>query len=410
MKGKGFCKIDVSSDKNNKTVTFGDYTISSPRYLEWKDFFRHRSFEMIDENPSGYGAKRFTEKFGISPTTLKKIVNAHVREMWFKDLEDIAGLNIIKKSCMKPFTPWGNKKHYLLFQKVNKYHSKLDVLKQLANDGILNVAPLLIEMNIDVPTFRKKFGKGVWKTVIKNSYRHNQLLADAVFTVGRRTDEVGLLGNTKIILKLRSFTVEQLIDSNLRNVRIEDITEIQKTLEKERKLTKTFTSFSNLFSDTRRMAAQLGETFNPRWSTRTMKERHDKYTDLILKEKYSDKLFDWLEGEENKFVVNKDGVVATLLKSPLDYHSEGTKMRHCIASYSSRAARGEYIAYHISSDKEETTCAFYVENGQFKSFNQHHGHCNSKVKDERHIDMRNHLMYTVWNKEKIPFYVGEEDL
>ncbi len=85
-------------------------------------------------------------------------------------------------------------------------------------------------------------------------------------------------------------------------------------------------------------------------------------------------------------------------------------MRHCIAGYSSMASKGKYVAYHLTSDKEETTCAFYVENGQFKEFNQHYGYCNGKVKDERHIDMRNYLMHTLWNKEKKSFYIGGDNV
>lgn len=380
-----YCKIEVKADKENKLVQVRDLPIQRPKYTTWKDFFRGYKYALVDYHPSIDGAKNFAKDFGVSPTTLKRMVNKAINEVWYSDLENIGGVNVLAKSCINPITRKIN------YRSVEKYSDKLYLLNQLASDGMINVAPLLVEADATVEEFRNFCGKGTWKKLVKNSYYHNNLLAIILRNNSSYhiEDLDVILGTTKNNLRLKSSFAKQIAYKN--SITPWNLLAIQNTLEKERKLSSDVAHFCHIVEDTERMANRLSKPFNPRWSTKTMKERHDYYKKLIMVGRFSEETFSYIKNEEDVFEVKKDGIKATLLKSEYDYKMEGLNMKHCIGGYANSAARKEYIAYHITSKDCETTCGFYVHEDGSVEFNQHYGYRDTSNFPNEHKKMAIHL-------------------
>ena len=75
------------------------------------------------------------------------------------------------------------------------------------------------------------------------------------------------------------------------------------------------------------------------------------------------------------------GVIATPLVNMQQVQEEGSKMHHCVGSYASMCAKGEYLVWHLTKDSIETTLGIGVHQGKY-IFSQHYGHCNAIVEDQ----------------------------
>ena len=84
------------------------------------------------------------------------------------------------------------------------------------------------------------------------------------------------------------------------------------------------------------------------------------------------------------------GVIANPLVNMQQVQEEGSKMHHCVGSYASMCAKGEYLVWHLTKGDVETTLGINVQSERVMiafgknlyNFNQHFGHCNAIVEDQ----------------------------
>lgn len=56
------------------------------------------------------------------------------------------------------------------------YQKKKKVIEQMASDGMSNMIPFILCFDLNQKNLRKKFGKGLWKALLKNTTKRNELL------------------------------------------------------------------------------------------------------------------------------------------------------------------------------------------------------------------------------------------
>jgi len=158
---------------------------------------------------------------------------------------------------------------------------------------------------------------------------------------------------------------------------------------------------ASIYIDTQRMCIGAGETFNPNWSKRRMKEEHDRLSRMQQEiadrreaernAEYAKLLkVDFRELHKGLEVMEFDsGVVAVPLVNMQQVQEEGSKMHHCVGSYARMCAKGEYLVWHLTKGSVETTLGITAQHENYifavskdkYNLQQHYGFCNAAVED-----------------------------
>ena len=117
-------------------------------------------------------------------------------------------------------------------------------------------------------------------------------------------------------------------------------------------------------------------------ANRRQAERNAEYAKLLK--------VDFRELHKGLEVMEFDsGVVAVPLVSMQQVQEEGSKMHHCVGSYASMCARGEYLVWHLTKGSVETTLGITAQHENYTiavskdkyDLQQHYGFCNAAVED-----------------------------
>jgi hypothetical protein len=147
-------------------------------------------------------------------------------------------------------------------------------------------------------------------------------------------------------------------------------------------------SLPGLISDTHRMCQRLGQTFNPRWSFRRIKQEHDEMALEITKRESSPEPIEAMEKYPQ--TLNYKGVVATLFKSCRDIAVRGLQHHHCVAVYAKRVEKDDYVVYSLEGKGLSSTLGISTNPAHRHIealFSQHYHAWNQTVKDEDFIKL-----------------------
>lgn len=321
-------------------------------------------------NPS----KEFFKEHSITPSQFCKVFNAAVYKSAILPYREFAPL-YFRRTYKVPGK----------FKAVVKYH---DLLTQAVKDGQKNILPILATCGKTPQELKKELGKSVWKKLCSNSFYRNNLLADTteIYEVSQKWDSGALKGPNPHARHWVKNVCK--IPYSKMTMRTEEVV---------------------LFLDTERLADQLSRPFNENWSKLKMKEKHDEYMNIQIREREEERIkrdelyrvkIEKLKSVDlskvyPQTVFELDGVTATILTTYESIRQEGIAMHHCVGSYAEQAMVGNYVVVHMSGDDEETTLGLsvpwmwnlaYIEDSGKLSFvfNQHYGKCNSPVKSEKH--------------------------
>lgn len=325
--------------------------------------------------------KEFTEKYGITPNNFKKCFNAIMKKLWVEPIE---------RHVMRfGFTSSG-KINYCTVDAIWKVKDKLD---QCEKDGTENIIPFVIKTGMSPQELKEYFGKSVWKKITKQSMSRNRYIAPKV---GRR--DVDLLS----AMAMPSHVLKR---GMMLNLPWNDCGEwvisngIYKTIKGSRYEHRDLNKWTDLYTDTKRMAGQLGKNFSSTWSPEKMKQKHEEFIKLIMLKKYSPTPFEHLVNFKLK-EVEEDGVKAVICDSALDIHQEGEVMHHCVGSYANYVAEGRYLVYAFSVNGERSsTLGIWVEDGKHR-FSQHYGFCNKPVESEKEREVADKII-TILNLNEV---------
>ena len=326
----------------------------------------------VNANP----LKEFSKVYAVTPSQFCKVFNAAVWKsaiVPYKEFQSLFFGKVIDRGA---------------FISVARQH---DMLTQAMEDGQKNILPIIAYTREAPQELKKNFGKGLWKKLCANTQHRNKLITRSPLP----WDSAATLDSGAL-----KFSNSASAAHWVRNVCKLPYTKMRSTEGQQ---------LTNLFSDTKRMAARQGQPFNPSWSKLKMQEKHNEYMTVGQREaearrKERDEAYrlrvEKLEKADLSKVYpqttfEKDGVVATILTKYEQIKEEGITMRHCVGTYAENAINGTYVVIHMSGDDEETTLGLSVDSSiwgvkveeKMFRFNQHYGKCNSEVVSEKHKAM-----------------------
>ena len=322
------------------------------------------------------GAKKFYEQHGIRATNVVKVARGIVYNEVYKQFPEW-----YKLCRTTSWTPMGQRFEYLETE---------ELLQQCRKDGIANIIPIVAYFKKSPQELKKALGETTWKKLCKNTYSRNRLLflrSDA------RLTPVEWNAVPSTILKSRTYETPEVYSWLIRT---QDIP--LKNYSKDYNIQRE----ASIYIDTQRMCRDAGETFNPNWSKRRMKEEHDRLSRMqqeIANRRQAERnaeyakllKVDFRELHKGLETIEFDsGVVAVPLVNMQQVQEEGSKMHHCVGSYARMCAEGEYLVWHLTKGDVKTTLGIDVqsESGMITfgknlyNFNQHFGHCNAIVEDQ----------------------------
>lgn len=342
-------------------------------------------------------AKKFYERHGIRATNVVKIARGIVYNEVHKQFPEWY------KLCRSTsWTPVGHRFEYLETE---------ELLQECRKDGIANIIPIVAYFKKPPQELKKALGDATWKKLCKNTYSRNRLL---FMKSNNRLTPVDWNAVPSTILKSRThFTPE--VYSWL--IRTQDIP--LKNYSKDYNIQRE----ASIYIDTQRMCIGAGETFNPNWSKRRMKEEHDRLSRMqqeIANRKQAERNAEYAKLLKVDFrelhmgletIEFDSGVVAVPLVNMQQVQEEGSKMHHCVGSYASMCAKGEYLVWHLTKGDVETTLGITAQHESYiiamskdkYNLQQHYGFCNATVEDEDLKDAARSVvrMLNEKNKEKV---------
>lgn len=277
--------------------------------------------------------KEFAKKTGVGPAVAMKHVNALAYKLFVAPI----GNKHIKKFALN-----FRKKGHINKSAINNLHLTKSKLDQVDQDGIYNVAPFVYSLNATPEELRKKFGKGAWKSICKNSFTRNKYLSHH-----RHIDEWKIDQSKISSAVLRECKGEEpeviLLVSNACKGKLSDRKLLHNTAIQVRDMIR----MHNLMND---------DSFkiNPNWSLRRIKEEHD--TAVIKMRTYlqkKDEAINSVEFEYNDFypaeftVEDAPDFKAVLLRNGAEVVAEGELMGHCVGGYAPYCRNGTYVVYSI---------------------------------------------------------------
>ncbi len=312
-------------------------------------------------------AKEFYEQHGVLATNVIKVARGILYNEVYKQFPE--WYNLCRTTSWMPI---GNRFKYLETE---------ELLQQCRKDGIANVIPIVAYFGKSPQELKKSLGEQAWKKLCKNSYSRNRLL---FLKSNHRVTPVDWNTVPSTILKGRTHWIPEVYEWLIKTQKV-PLKNYSKDYNIQREV--------GLYTDTQRMCIGAGETFNPNWSKRRMKEEHDRLSRMQqeianrMAAEYNVEYAKLLEKDFRELhkgletVRFDSGVVATPLVNMQQVQEEGSKMHHCVGSYASMCAKGEYLVWRLTRGDVETTLGIDVHHGKY-SFDQHYGHCNAIVEDQ----------------------------
>ena len=342
-------------------------------------------------------AKKFNEQHGICATNVVKVARGIVYNEVYKQFPEWYRL------CRTTsWTPMGQMFEYLETE---------ELLQQCRKDGIANIIPIVAYFKKSPQELKKVLGETTWKKLCKNTYSRNRLLFMQSYA-GLTPVDWSAVPST--LLKSKMYLAPEVY---LWLSRTQDIP--LKNYSKDSNIQRE----ASIYIDTQLMCRDAGETFNPNWSKRRMKEEHDRLSrmqqeianrrEAEYNSEYAKLLkVDFRELHEGLEVIKfESGVVATPLVNMQQVQEEGSKMHHCVGSYARMCAEGEYLVWHLTKGSVETTLGITVQHENYifvasedkYNLQQHYGFCNAEVEDEDLKDAAKSVveMLNKKNKEKV---------
>lgn len=346
-------------------------------------------------------AKYYTYYVGIRPTKFLEMYNACMMKAFIpQDLRDEA--NKYCRERLGRFNP----------RTTNIFIKNADHFRQLKKDNMGHMIPLFLQTAaksykemLSVSDMRKSIGKSNWKTLLKNSPSRNKLIAHNLHNNNYcdwnyNTDYRTILTHLN---KLPSGMLPRNVMQSVPEIESVALFRRMKIVGDRKKQER----INQYISDSKRMTEQLGRKMpkgSSSWSYNQWKEYHEKVTELVNLKKYSRDVFPWIKPYTQNFKSEK--YTAEILNNAFDIKMEGEVMKHCVASYSGQASKGDYMVVSLKDVDNErySTLGLYVRNGKI-TFNQHYKHCNARVDCEGAVKFAESIVKTL-NKEHQEFTKG----
>ena len=350
--------IDMWNYKGEKIYSFA---VSNPPKSAAKTLLGNNK-RSLKEN-----AKKFYEQHGVLAKNVIKVSRGIIFNEVYKQFPE--WYKLCRTTSWTPLTS------------CFEFMQSEELLQQCRKDGIANIIPIVAYYGKSPQELKKFLGEQAWKKLCKNSYSRNRLL---FLKSNHRVTPADWNAVPSTILKGRTHWMPEVYEWLIKtqDCRLKIIT-TDYNIQRE----------AIYYLDTKRMCIDAGETFNPNWSKRRMKEEHDRLSRIqqeIANRRAAEYNAEYAKLLEKDFrelhkgletIRFESGVIATPLVNMQQVEEEGSKMHHCVGSYARMCAKGEYLVWHLTKGDVETTLGIGVHQGKY-SFSQHYGYCNAIIEDQ----------------------------
>jgi hypothetical protein len=256
------------------------------------------------------------------------------------------------------------------------YLKTFPLIEQCMKDGQRNIAPLVARTGKSPQQLREWMGKGNWKKLCGRSLSYNREFSHCLqaLTGAYSTQQFGIGDHKKVVslfLDLPYSTCR--LRTTFNPLLAQKGINLGKLLRENRIASKKPEIYDawDTIVDTLRMLRTLNRDYNPDWSLSRWKEEHDKASKEITA---MEDLADNVNFREEQLAIPESGYhvlplefeagsygKATLLTSRKALREEGSKMKHCVASYADFCKQGKYAVYSITdSDSNSSTLGLYL--------------------------------------------------
>lgn len=344
-KGKVLGKYDPIFMNNNKTI---DKTL----WLAWG------TFHPKEQN------KARCEYLGTSSGAFRKVWNGCVYHNYVAPLRK---KNVPGKGH-NIFDDFFYSKYRLKTQNISWVYDNIDMVEELYKKGSRNIVPFVLSFKESPKELKKRFGKGVWKRLCKNTFHRNKLIVSHISYRGH--DKQGVHN----LLYSRSKAIELFYSSTPEVIKYlsDNMDSWKDEYEGEQ--------IKDYYCDTNRMAGMLGIEFNPNWRYKRLKEEHNKMAKELAYRKERPFDFEWmsiLDFSVKELTLGE--FKATLLTNSGEVKEEALVMKHCVASYIPLINKGQYMVYSITLGGVRYSTLGVEINAEGAWFDQHYKAYNRSV-------------------------------
>lgn len=236
---------------------------------------------------------------------------------------------------------------------VGQVYASAKIWQQAKEDGIANVAPIIVKFNKSPQEIRQEIGGLYWKQIHHATTKANVDRLVLMVIGGWTLDEAMLFpikGKTSAKMYIGNYGKTALLHACRLSAKGGD-----------------FRDQLTIAQDVQRM----GGVIDPCWGRKRLKKEHDA---LVVK-----RMFDRTDSTPwaKSWFFDVGAYSFALLKSETDLAIEGATQRHCIASYASACRSGRETALRIDG-AEHATCSWKKGDSQI----QVKGFANSQVSAE----------------------------
>jgi len=353
-------------------VTANELVVGETKFTSYRKFNTARELAgslglETTGHPKDFNA-RFTTAANCTPSKFLKLVNALMYKVFVAKYSD----KLVKNFTLSDYRPW--RQSTISSSRLVKLESAADKLQQAMDDGLWNITPFIYQLNKSPKELKEMFGKGLWSRLCKNSFTRNNLLC-TFYELSNRNDSI----DSRIIKELNLVSSTILRKFSINSYTIYSYELMHLSFSRKGEYAKVTINDLLFVVETRCMADQLGEVFNPQWSKRKMHEKHEQFSRDITARDYPDEPFSFVQDLPSSF--STEEFTCKLLDSKFKIALEGKEMHHCVAFYANSSSRGEYLVYAVmQGDEKYSTIGFTRDKVTGKvRIQQHYKRFNAKV-------------------------------
>lgn len=345
------------------------------------------------------------------------------RKVWINPIEDT-----LNKYC-RYWNSWKSQPHFDEGQ-VRRTWKYLNLIRQLEEDGMSHLAPIVIYF-MDTPSALKRdLGKSTWKKLANSSLSFNKCLVRYLIRIEgeyknsnpskriqrimwRRFEE--LRDDLAFLVSLKKTFVRRYTsypldlgegyydDRKAGLVRSPESKKLMQWLNKHARVSNCgeVNQFAVMYRDTMRLCKNLGREFKV-VSPRKMKDYHDKLsresrmlrrTELMKVVDSVNKGMEWLQPycDEVGSRIKNPKVTFEIIKDYERLLDESEEMEHCVADYEYLITDQEYIVVAMKSEVQRTTLGIYLDYMDYESrrfeIEQHYGYENEMLRCEESMKL-----------------------
>ncbi len=260
-----------------------------------------------------------------------------------------------------------------------------DVIQQYIDDGQPHMAAYALIWG-NAAECKKVCGKGLWKSLCKNSMTRNDSIAKTMWSFGNYPGKAQackfLQAIPSSLLKFGEIISYYKQGTNLAKAIVENLDGPMYKAKPEDVM-----RICNMTADCARM---LGTRFNKNWSFTRIVREHKQEVRRLRDLQYTDDNFPYYDLLPTTISNKDNGYTAELVRSPRQLANLGEEHRHCVGLYSNNCWNGLYVVYRII-DTEGTVSTLGFSVGTAILPNQHYLAFNEPIANYTRKDLGNYV-------------------